>query len=47
LNSKKLTSLLFKTAKEALFGMLENKDFLGAQSGMIAKFCKVVFKRKF
>ncbi len=36
LNPKKMTNLLFKCAKEALFGMMENEDFIGVKPGMIA-----------
>jgi hypothetical protein len=36
LNTRIMTNLLFKCAKESLFGMLANKDFLGAEPGMIA-----------
>ncbi len=36
LNSRKMTGLLFKCAKNSLFGMLENEKFLGANPGMIA-----------
>ena len=35
-NPKKMTGILFRTAKEALFCMLENDKFLGAYPGMIA-----------
>lgn len=36
LNPNEMTNLLFKCAKEALFGMMENEDFLGVKPGMIA-----------
>ncbi|WP_408956136.1 IS91 family transposase [Natroniella sp. ANB-PHB2] len=36
LNPKKITGILFKSVKEALFNMLSNKKFLGATPGMIA-----------
>lgn len=36
LNQKILTNVLFNCAKESLFGMMENEEFLGAYPGMIA-----------
>ncbi|WP_239559209.1 IS91 family transposase [Sporohalobacter salinus] len=36
LNSRKMTGLLFKSAKDSLFGMLENDKFLGANPVVIA-----------